>query len=281
MKTILYATDYSKESISALIYAHTIAKLFTARLVVLHVFDLGFSLVSPISLSYLKKEKMMLEKHRVQLEDFCSKHLDNSLSELQPRIIVIENNNPVDGIQKTALKIDADLIVVGTKGESKAREFFLGSTTKGLFKKAPCTVMAVPSNFNPKKIETIVYASDFEQADIFAIRKLVKIATAFDAKIRIIHIANDPENSGYEQMHWFREMLEEKISYPKMEFDLIFSDDIIKELQGYVQDSKIDVLAMLERKNHTFFEKYIKPDLVKQMVSKTKVPLLSFNEVGL
>ncbi|MFX0558640.1 universal stress protein [Maribacter sp. CXY002] len=281
MKTILYATDYSKESIAALKYAHTIAKLFASRLVVLHVFDIGFSLASPISMSYLNKEKKMQVKHRTKLEDYCAEHLGDSLKDLLPKIMVVESNVPVDGIQQTALKVEADLIVVGTKGASAIREFFLGSTTKGLFKKAPCTVMAVPPEFNPKKIKTIVYASDFEQADVFAIRKLVKIATSFDAKIRIIHIATDPENSGYEQMQWFREMLQEKTPYAKMEFDLIFSDNVLKELQSYVEDSKIDLLAMLERKNHTFFEKHIKPDLVKQLVSETKVPLMSFNEVGL
>ena len=78
-------------------------------------------------------------------------------------------------------------------------------------------------------------------------------------------------------MECFKEMLEKKVGYKKLDFDLIFSETISKELHWYLDDTEAALLAMLERKDNTFFEKYLRRDLVKQMVSEITVPLLSFN----
>lgn len=60
MKTILYATDYSQNSVAALLFANALAKKLDAQSVVMHVFDLPFSLASPVSIFYLEKEKNYL-----------------------------------------------------------------------------------------------------------------------------------------------------------------------------------------------------------------------------
>jgi nucleotide-binding universal stress UspA family protein len=281
MRTILYTTDYSQNSVAALRYAHTFAKTLKAQLIVMHVFDIPISLASPVSISYLKKEKKLFVGHRAKLEDFCEKHLGASLKELLPEIVVNEAASIINGIQEKAVQADADLIVVGAKGASKIKEFFLGSTTKGLLKKSPCPVMVVPSGYSSVHIKTMVYATDFERADVFAIRELVEIAAMFNARIRVVHITTIKEYAGDQQMEWFKEMVQQRVDYNELEFDLIFSDNIFEELQWYMEKSDVDLLAMLERKDSTFFERYFQRDLVQQMVSEITVPLLSFNKAGL
>ena len=153
----------------------------------------------------------------------------------------------------------------------------MGSTTKALIRKAPCPLLAVPANSNVIHLKKMVYATDFEQADIFAINKLVKIAKKFDAEIRVLHITTQKEYAGEEQMEWFKEMLKEKVAYAKLEFDLIFSNTVFEELIWHLEDTEADLLAMLERKDSTFYQKYLQADLVKKMVNGINVPLFSFN----
>lgn len=281
MKTILYATDYSENSIAALHYAHTFAKAFNAQLVVMHVFDIPISLVSTVSMSYIKKERKRFAEHQVNLESFCIQHLGDPLKETDIKFVVDEDGSVVSGIQEKALEANANIIILGAKGESALKDFFLGTTAEGLLNKAPCPVLTVPRGASPEKIKMMVYATDFEQADIFALKKLSKIASTFNATINVIHITTKKEYAGDQQMEWFKEMLQEKVHYDKIVFNLIYSDDVQLELNAYLQHSKADLLAMLERKEGGFFQTFFKGDLVRNMEKNTNIPLLSYNVINL
>lgn len=275
MKTILYATDYSENSVSALQLAITFAQKFDANLIVMHVFDIPISLASTVSVSYMKKEKRLFVEHRTKLKEFLIQHLGANKA-MDVNYVVDEDGSVSDGILETALNFHADLICVGSKGASAAKEFLLGSTAKALLKKAPCPLFVVPADREMAQLHKMVYATDFERADIYGIKKLVKIAQKFGAQIRVVHITSKKEYAGEERMEWFKEMLQEKVDYAQLEFDLIFSDTVFEELMWYVEDCEADLLAMLERKDSTFYQRYLQPDLVRKMAKKSTIPLLSF-----
>jgi nucleotide-binding universal stress UspA family protein len=170
------------------------------------------------------------------------------------------------------------MIVVGMKGASKLRELIMGSTTKNLIEKAPCPVLAIPADTSHVTIKTIVYATAFEEEDIHAIKKLIEIAKPLDAEIKVVHVATKKEYSGETQMEWFKSMLQERIDYPKIEFRLLFSEDIFDSLRTYLGDVDADLMTMLEREKRGVIKKWFHQDLVKKMESYGRVPLMSFNE---
>ncbi len=281
MKTILYATDFSENSVSALKWANLLAKKFGSKLIVMHVFDIPISIASTVSVSYMKKEKKLFTENREKLNEFCTNYLGDEKETTHIHYVVDEDGSITDGILEKAIEFDVDMIVLGTKGASATKEFFLGSTTKAILRKAPCPVLAVPSNSDLVTVKRVAYATDFEQADVFAINKLAKIAKKLDAEIRVVHVTTPKEYAGEEQMEWFKDMLREKVDYARMEFDLIFSETIFEELIWYMQNSEVNLLAMLERKDNNFYQRYLQKDLVKKMVNDSNIPLLSFSTSGL
>ena len=82
-------------------------------------------------------------------------------------------------------------------------------------------------------------------------------------------------------MEWFKDMLHQKVTYDKMEFDLIFDDDIFEGLNRYLENADASMFAMLERKDKSFSQKFLQKDKVKKMVSGTIIALISFNIGGL
>lgn len=281
MKTMLYATDYSQNSIPALQLANTMATKLEAKLIVMHVFDIPISLASPVSISYLKKENKLFATHRAKLKRFCEEHLNHQLDGRSLTFMVHEDGSVPNGILEIAFKLDVDLIVVGAKGSSQIKEFVLGSTPMALLRNSSCPILVVPSKWESNSLKNIVYATDFEQADIFAIMRLVELAKTFGAKITVVHITPLKEYAGQDQMEWFKELLTEKIKYDKLEFCLIFSDTVFEELVGYLEEDQTDLLAMLERKESTLYQKYLQPDLVKKMVKTIEIPVLSYSVGGL
>ncbi|RAJ15746.1 universal stress protein [Arenibacter echinorum] len=280
MKNILYATDYSQNSVAALRLAHLLTKKFDAKLFVMHVFDIPITL-STVSISHIKKEKRLLIENHNKLKEFCAEHLGDTWEGCSIDFIVEENASVVQGILENATKHEGDLIVVGTKGTSAVKDFLFGSATTAMIKKAPCALLAVPVMSPLEDFKTMVYATDFEQADIFAINRLVEIAKKFNSKISIVHISTSREYAGDQQMEWFKEMLIQKVTYDKMEFDLILDDDIFEGLNRYLVKSNASLLAMLERKDNSFSQKFLQTDMIKKMVSGSNVPLISFNIGGL
>tara|TARA_R110000868_G_scaffold32516_5_gene118233 strand:- start:307 stop:1080 length:774 start_codon:yes stop_codon:yes gene_type:complete len=256
------------------------AQKFNAKLIVMHVFDIPISL-STVSVSHIQKEKRLLSENHSKLKAFCTKQLEIIWEECNVDIVVMENVSVTDGILEKAVKFGVDLIIVGTKGASALKKFLMGSTTSTLIKKASCPVLAVPAMSPLENFKNMVYATDFEQADIFAINRLVKIAKKFNSKISIVHISTNGEYAGDQQMEWFKEMLIQKVPYDKMEFDLILDDDIFEAVNSYLEKSNASLLGMLERTDGSFSQRFLKTDTVKKMVSGITIPLISFNIGGL
>ncbi|MFX0558616.1 universal stress protein [Maribacter sp. CXY002] len=278
MKAILYATDFSDNAVAALKYAHQLSVSLNYRLVVCHIFGLPIIGDSVVLDDIPKLQKKAKKATRVKLEKFCSEHLGKDWRTKNLQIEPVENSTILNGILDTANNWHAEMIIVGMKGESKLIDLLFGTTTNALIQKAPCPVLAIPADASYMPIKRVVYATDFEEEDIHAIQKLVEFAEPLDAEIKIVHVSTRDEYAGDMQMEWFRDMLESQFLYSKIEFKLIFSDDIFDSLRIYLGDIGADLVVMLERKKEGFLSKLIHRDKVKKMESYGRVPLLSFNE---
>lgn len=280
MKLIIHATDYSKNATTALHYAYKLSSKFKAVLWVIHVFDIS-TLSADIDESYPLPKDEHIKQKNTKLKEYCSLQLGNLSNTSNVKVEAIENKSVIKGIISKASKLDACLIVTGMKGKSAIKEFLIGSTTKKLIERAPCPVLAIPEDMVLNNINTIVYTTDFEEEDINAISWLSELASAFKASIKIAHISPNNDQNGSQEMEWFREMLREKITYPNLEFDLLFSDEIFPILKIFSEEVNADLIAMLERKKKGIFKKIVHQDLVKKMESNSNIPIISFNEKNL
>lgn len=278
MKTILCTIDYSTNAITTLKYANALSSKINSKLYVLHVYN-NFTMGSTVNEPYLLTKKEVLKEQFFKLKYFCIKHLGNNLDSKNIEIVVLEDTSIVNAINDKAKKIKASLILTGMKGKGKLKSFFMGSTTKALISDAVCPVLAIPENTVLKQLKTIVYATAFEQEDIYAVTKLSEIASVFNATIKVIHISPLNEKDGAMQMEWFKEMLLQRVTYDKIDFNVYSSNDTIYFLRLYLNEIKAAMVAMLERnKNKTFFNKIFQNDLVIEMEILGEIPLISFND---
>ncbi len=280
MKTILYATDYSENSELALKYAHNMSDKMETKLLVIHVFDYP-TMLDDLSLKgedpFPDIEGDAYKKHNAQLKAFCKRVLKSDITSLNIEIDAIENKSVVNGIVDKASEIDAFLIITGIKGYSKLRELIMGSTAKQLIEKAPCPVLTIPSDSVKTEIETIVYASDFEEEDFGAMDKLTEIAKPFNAKIRVVHISTLEESVGKGYKKDLETKIQKYIDYAHLKLDVLYSEDAFNALKIYYRNSNADLIAMLEREDSSIASKVFHRDLVKRMETYGKIPLLSFN----
>lgn len=281
MKRILYATDYSDNSIAALQFAHALCKKVDGELFVLHVFDFSVTIASTVSLSYSRKEINAFKKHREHLNSFCKEHLGIEPDDLNITLKIIEGTPAWKSIINYGNELIVDQIVVGKKGGSAIKEVLLGSTTLALIKNADCPVLAIPENVSNKKIKKMVYATALEEVDVLAIEKIVGIAQQIKASINVIHISTKNEYAGEEQMEWFKEMLQKKIKYKRLHFELRFSEDVFVALKRYLGEVNPEMIVMLERQGHSLIRSIWHRDMVKQILDESKLPLMTYHKKNL
>jgi nucleotide-binding universal stress UspA family protein len=231
MKRILYATGYSDNAKSALKYAISLSEKLNASLFVIHVFDYPTVFTKELKEPYENLEEKTFKIHHDKLAEFCKNNCDGDIDKLDISFDVIENKSIVNGIIEKANNLNADLIITGTKSEKLLKELILGNTAKHLIEKAPCPILTIPNGKKQEKIDTIVYASDFEENDIRAIFDLLNLVRPFNPTIKIVHISTKEDYKGDEQMNWFMDLLKERIVYDKIDAEIIFDEDIFNGLK--------------------------------------------------
>lgn len=276
MNTILYATDYSRNSITALKYAHRLSLKLGAKLEVIHVFNYPKVLENEVYEEPMAYEPDAFKRNRKRLIEFCQAHLGDDLENIN--IDTLENNSVVEGILSKAAELNPVFIVVGAKGISKLKDLIMGNTTKQLIDKAAYTVLSVPAGETIKDIRSIVYATAFENDDVHAICRLIEIAKPLKAAIKTVHISTGKDYQSEMQMEWFKEMISDNLDYDNISFEVVSNDDIFGALISYAKENNADIIAMLERNKGGFLSNLLTRDKIKRMNDYGKYPLMAFGK---
>ena len=137
--TIVWATDGSENADRALPYVISLAKDHPATLTVVHVVE-KYATHSAAGLSVYADEDRVEEKLKQMVAKLSGEGLDATL-----KIVTHVGPQPAHEIARVAQQVNADLIVVGTRGHTAIGGLLLGGVTMRLLHVASCPVLAVPA----------------------------------------------------------------------------------------------------------------------------------------
>jgi nucleotide-binding universal stress UspA family protein len=156
IKKILYATDLSKNSSYAFLYAVDMARQNDAKIVILHS-------VEPLrNISYInaaagldekklerglkREQKAELNEIKKKVEKFCERmgaYMGSSCLGLVSKILVPQGY-PVEEILKTADEEGCNVIVLGTHGKGFLKQAFLGNVAVKVLERTRKPVFIIP-----------------------------------------------------------------------------------------------------------------------------------------
>jgi nucleotide-binding universal stress UspA family protein len=139
-KTIVWATDGSDAADRALPYAKALAGEHDAALVVVHSEEF---LIGPRAggVPVHPDEEELQAKIKGQVDELRGAGVDASFKLVGGPSLTGAGHMIADA----ARDVDADLVIVGTRGHTAHAGLMLGSEAQRLLHLAPCPVMAVPS----------------------------------------------------------------------------------------------------------------------------------------
>ena len=145
LKKILEQVDFSSRSIDSLHYALSLARTYSASLLLLHVVDMGAA-ESIFRIHTTGPEEMMAEK----LCKYCEKQFDKMLVDLDTSGVnidrrVVQGHAHLEIVRAAALE-DIDAVVMCTHGYKGLEHMLHGSVTEKVVRSAPCPVLAIKSS---------------------------------------------------------------------------------------------------------------------------------------
>ena len=145
VSTILVPTDFSADADKALSTATELAKLFGARIVIIHAYQVNIPVVSPIAGGYALPQGFyegLRAQAAAQVEELAAKVAAEGIDATGVAL-----QEPASlAIVKQAEKLPADLIVMGTRGNTGLKHVVLGSVAERVVRTAPCSVLTVKTD---------------------------------------------------------------------------------------------------------------------------------------
>ena len=280
MKTILFPTDFSPESLHAAQYSAMIAKGLDAQIIILHSFSVtAYPSISENQLPYDTDALLVLHQKIAEdnVENFLLKLLPKV--DLQPEKIssMIEYGYATDTILNIAKKTKVDLIMMSTHGASNFFDKWLGTKTERVVDDAHCPVWVIPENVSLTVPKSIIYAADFKDNEFRETQMLLSFAEPLNASTKLIYINENFELDINGIIEDKIKKLESKFVNDNISFKDLKRKDATEGIETYVKTHKPDVLA-ISIAEKSFFNRIFETGVSKHFVHQAKWPLLIFRK---
>lgn len=192
--------------------------------------------------------------------------------------IILSTIDLLESIENEITKHHIDLVVMGTKGSTAAKEIFFGSNTVHILKKMRlCPILIVPDEFDFVTPTQIAFPTDFsrvyEDQELKSLRTLIEL---HNSKLRVVCILSKDKLTGVQEFNMT--MLESYLKDYNNSFH--FMPKYAKkseEINEFIDQLGINMLVMVNYK-HSFIDSIIKEPVIKKIGFHPLVPFLVIPE---
>lgn len=280
MNKILLPTDFSDNSLNAIKYAVQLFKDQTCDFILLNTFTPAIASVEYMEVASAQfglldamkeasKTGLNTIREKIESEFKNPKHTFSQISSFN--MLSTEISDLYEGNVM-------DIIVMGTKGATGAKEIFFGSNAVSIVKKMKnCPVLLVPENYEFVIPKQIAFPTDYNRyCDAKELQYLKNMADLHASKIRVVHI-NVEEKLDENQENNFT-ILKQYLSNYEHSFHWI--PDYASKATGitdFIEELEIDMLAMVQY-SHSFLERIMREPVIKKIGFHLTIPFLVIPE---
>ncbi len=283
MKKILVPIDYSPCADNAVSHAIEIAKKINASVHLCHsllvpeLIPMGGLVVWPVEdYDQLKKDANKALKAYV-------KKIGNSPKLNKPYLPPLTYGCDMGSVLDVTNAIVADqkidLVLMGTSGAGNMERFFFGSNSRAIVENTTVPLLLIPKEATYTAIEKIAFATDLSECDLNSIQTLARLFCHFNPEILLTHVNGEPSDfhDPTTKANKFLNRVTCNINYAKIYYRHLTEPDIDKGLQWVIEHGKIDMLAMVHRKND-FLSRLLGGSHTQKMAKLATLPLLVLPE---
>jgi nucleotide-binding universal stress UspA family protein len=188
LSNVLFTTDFSAVSRSALPYAVALARQYDAKLIVAHA-------VSPEPPTPVPMERLPLEADLVWQNDLekINQFVEDDALKRTDCERLLERGDLWSVVSDVIERKAIDLVVVGTRGRRGFKRLVLGSDAEKIYRRARCPVLTIGPKANPLqgaewKIKQILFPTDGSKDSLHALPYALSLAEENQAKLTLLRM---------------------------------------------------------------------------------------------
>ncbi|WP_179374271.1 universal stress protein [Winogradskyella wichelsiae] len=269
-KNILLPTDFSDNAWSAALYAIKLYANEQCTFHFLHSTKMKASSMSNISNKLISVLVENAEKDLGQLKAKVEKEYANENHTFK---VFLSTNLLHNSIEVLVEKEAIDIIVIGTKGATLAKEIMFGSNTVNVIKQIKkCPVLVIPNEYKYIQPEEIAFPTDYNRPYGEELSALKDLADLYNSKIRIVHINTEEAISKTQKQNLA--LLKIGLDHNDSIFHWMPNcDKKEKAINDFIKELKINILVMINYK-HSFLENLVKEPVIKNIGFHPTIPFL-------
>jgi nucleotide-binding universal stress UspA family protein len=281
MKNILLPTDFSDNAWNAIFTGLKMFQTVDCNFILLNTYEPKLANL----MGNKSKERLgviydsLSENSKLQL-DKTMQYLHENHSRSNHKFESVSISNDIEhAINQMVVDRDIDLIVMGTKGATGAKEVFMGSNTVKVIKKVrKCPIIAVPHNYDFKALKSVVFPTDFTHPySKSELKPLIDVVSLWNAEIAILQVAqeyelHDEQKRNLKQLS--NRLQDVKHSFHKVEM----WNNVAEATNKFTGENDMDLIALIHYP-HTFMEKLTREPVIRKIGFHAKVPLMVLPDI--
>ena len=278
IETILWATDFSKESRFCLPYIKIFSTALQTANHALYVLPKFSDWVYETAFASDEELLKTIEKTR---ENSIEKIIDTSKrSNITFEPHFVEGRITSEEIIKFARQKEVDLIFAGRRGISEIEEILIGSTTSRLIRNSDIPVMVIPQGRRVLKIKKILCPIDLSESSTRELEYAISLSRQLQARLEVVHVA---EFFNYKIPVFKKDLLIDRINEKiqkiagenKYKIDNIIYEtgEPAKKIIEIAKKNQIDIITMATHQRKGL-EKFFLGSISEKIIMYSDVPVL-------
>lgn len=288
VQRILVPIDFSDYSVNACRYAIGLAEKLNAEIKLMHVYYNPVVNSMPLTDTYYYQVNM--DEIIREIEVRAKENMEKFYGDLKEKIEVekiqgvkldyyLVRGIASDEIIEKSKEYKPDVIIIGTRGQGEKENDLIGSVTSKIIEDAKVPVLVIPEDSLYEGISTvnIMYATDFEESDFAALKKLMYIMSPLEIRLFCAHIGS-LEGHAWDKakMNGLKEKLFSLYPDYEIECSLIEEEDFLKGIQSFIREKNIDIISLVTHKRN-LLSKLLNPSKARKVLFHTNIPFLVFH----
>ena len=263
--SILVATNFSKLSENAVLYAASLAKHLNTKLILFNALRLPIH-ASNARVSATNVEVLM-DKNREKLRETAQDLIQKFGIDVTYKTSFTSLDQEVDHLMKVH---DCRFLVIGMSPKS-IEQNLLGNPATALISMKRFPVLAIPIHAKFTALKKILFACDLlEDIPLKTLAKLRQIAVQLKSEVTVFYVE--------QELDQLRNVSNDSIDKGLKDVTLFYknvkSNSVIDVLEKEITKSKAELLVMMPKK-YGFWESIMHKSKTRVMASGLNIPLLS------
>lgn len=201
MKTILVPCDFSKAARQAVEFAKEIALVSPGEIKVLHVVEPEYLYGNGMAgQPYVFNDPVLPISVFIQDAEHEFENMKTALGDATVKITLVVERGPLtETVLNVAERENADLIVMSSTGAKGLREFFIGSNSERIVRRAPIPVFVTHQTQHVNDIRDIIVPTSMDLTENEFLTEVKKLQAFFGAILHVLYINNYPMSLVHDQ----------------------------------------------------------------------------------